>query len=94
MVENDGRFIGNWLYSTDLFDRATILRIAGHFAALLQSAVAQPNWRLSALEILSEDEKIQRGSQTKERKQSQLKKLITVAPKAVTLSLADKDGKE
>jgi hypothetical protein len=94
MVENDGRLIGNWLYSTDLFDRATILRMAGHFAALLQSAVAQPDSRLSALEILSEDEKLQRGSQTKERKQSQLKKLITVEPKAVTLSLADKNGKE
>ena len=94
MVENDGRLTGNWLYSTDLFDRETILRMAGHFARLLQSAVAQPDARLSALEMLTEDEKHQRGSQTKERKQSQLKKLMTIEPKAVSLSLADQDGKE
>ena len=34
-------------YSTDLFDAATIARLASHYRALLESAVAEPDRRLS-----------------------------------------------
>jgi hypothetical protein len=44
--------------------------------------------------MLTEDEKQQRGSQTKERKQSQVKKLTPIEPKAVSLSHAELEGKE
>ena len=93
MVEDDTGLTGNWLYSTDLFERATILRMASHFETLLRSAVADPDARLSALEVLSEEEKRQRGAEKKQRKQSQLKKLMNVEPKAVSLPRGD-TGKE
>jgi amino acid adenylation domain-containing protein len=49
-----------WLeYSTDLFEAATITRLAGHLRALLANAVAAPARRLSALALLSAVERQQ-----------------------------------
>jgi non-ribosomal peptide synthetase component F len=85
MVDGEDGLIGYWLYSTDLFDEKTILRMAGHFENLLGNAVAQPDTRLRSLEILSEDEKQQRDADKQQKKQSQLKKLLTSEPKAVSI---------
>ena len=38
--ERDGKFIGHFEYSTDLFDSATIERMTGHFQSLLEGVVA------------------------------------------------------
>jgi amino acid adenylation domain-containing protein len=46
-------------YSRDLFERATIERLAGHFARLLAEAVADPRRRLSELPRLSPEERQQ-----------------------------------
>jgi len=46
-------------YNTDLFDAATIKRMAGHFECLLQSLVANPGQRLSELQLLPEPERRQ-----------------------------------
>ncbi|HEX8964263.1 MAG TPA: amino acid adenylation domain-containing protein, partial [Rhodocyclaceae bacterium] len=43
-------------YSTDLFDAATIRRMAGHYANLLEAAVAEPDAGLSHLAMLGADE--------------------------------------
>ena len=45
-------------YNTDLFDRATIERMAGHFTTLLRGLVADPDKRLSELPLLTEAEKL------------------------------------
>jgi hypothetical protein len=94
MVEDENGLIGNWLYSSDLFEKSTILRMAGHFETLLRNVVAQPQTRLSALEILSENDKQQRDADQKQRKQSRLKQLMTLEPTAVNLSNVEPAGKE
>jgi amino acid adenylation domain-containing protein/non-ribosomal peptide synthase protein (TIGR01720 family) len=48
-----------WELSTDLFDPATVLRLAGHFETLLASAAAAPGLLLSRLELLSHAERHQ-----------------------------------
>ncbi|HMG56106.1 MAG TPA: condensation domain-containing protein, partial [Kofleriaceae bacterium] len=56
LEDRDGRFTG-WLeYASDLFDRATAERIAGHYARLLHSALDAPERPIHALELLSADE--------------------------------------
>src|SRR6185295_9235966 len=56
----EGRGLGGDLeYRTDLFDRATIVRLLGHFAALLRAAAAAPGERLSRLSLLSAEEERQ-----------------------------------
>ncbi len=42
-----------WRYDSDLFDRATVLRLAAHCATLLQGVVDNPGQRLSDLPLLA-----------------------------------------
>jgi acyl carrier protein len=86
MSDNGTDVCENWVYSTELFERGTILRMASHFENLLRHAVSMPDTRLSGLEMLSEKEKQQREAERAERKQSQRKKLMAVEPKAVNLA--------
>ncbi|MDQ3942418.1 MAG: amino acid adenylation domain-containing protein, partial [Actinomycetota bacterium] len=46
-----------WEYSTDLFEAATIERMGGHYQALLEGIVADPERRLSDLPLLTEAER-------------------------------------
>ena len=50
---------GHIEYSTDLFEAATIERLANHFRVLLKGIVARPEERLSQLPLLTEGEKRQ-----------------------------------
>jgi amino acid adenylation domain-containing protein len=88
MRENAKGMFQDWLYSTELFDRSTILRMASHFENLLGQALSHPETRLSALEMRNPEEIQQMEKEKTERKQSQRKKLIAVEPKAVPLGSA------
>jgi len=58
-VEMAQGLAGTWEYNTDLFDAATIARLAGHFHTLLTGIVAQPDQRLCDLPLLSPAERAQ-----------------------------------
>jgi amino acid adenylation domain-containing protein len=53
----DGCFAGGLNYNTDLFDEATVRRMARHFKRLLEAAVSNPDEQVSRLQMLSEDER-------------------------------------
>ncbi|HVG11011.1 MAG TPA: amino acid adenylation domain-containing protein, partial [Thermoanaerobaculia bacterium] len=53
LTETGGRLAGRWLYKTDLFDRTTAMRVAGHFRTLLEGIAAAPERRISELPLLS-----------------------------------------
>ena len=56
-LEDTGAAIqGSIEYNTDIFDSTTIGRMAAHFTTLLESAVADPERRLSQLRLLTEAE--------------------------------------
>lgn len=94
-MSDNGTEVGqNWVYSTELFDRSTILRMASHFENLLRHAVSKPDTRLSALEMRNLEEIRQLEEEKTERKQSQRKKLIAVEPKAVRLGTAERDKEQ
>jgi len=93
-MSDNGTEVGqNWVYSTELFERDTILRMASHFENLLRNAMASPDTRLSGLEMLSEKEKQRLETEKAQRKKSQRKKLMAVEPKAVTLAGERSDKK-
>ena len=48
-----------FVYNTDLFDRATIERMAGHYRMMLEGVAANPDQRLSELPLLTEAERHQ-----------------------------------
>ncbi|HLF25329.1 MAG TPA: amino acid adenylation domain-containing protein [Anaerolineae bacterium] len=59
IVELGNTFGGAFKYNLDLFDAATIARMAGHFQMLLTSIVADPDRRVSDLPLLTEAERHQ-----------------------------------
>ena len=67
MFETPDGLHTTWIYNTDLFDAATVARMAGHFETLLRSIVEQPDTQLNALEIFTEAE---RESRQREREQT------------------------
>jgi acyl carrier protein len=56
LVETGDRIAGSLEYNTDLFDAATIARMAGYLQNILESIVTQPDALVDDLELLSEQE--------------------------------------
>ena len=57
--EREGKYLGYIEYSTDLFNRDRIERMAGHFQTLLEAIVADPDQSIAVLPILTEAERHQ-----------------------------------
>ena len=57
--ERDGKLIGFFEYSTDLFNSATIARMAGHFQILSASIAADPDLSIARLPMLGAAERQQ-----------------------------------
>jgi non-ribosomal peptide synthetase component F len=52
LFETANGLTGGWEYNTDLFEAATIARMAGHYAALLEAIAANPARALSEFPLL------------------------------------------
>ena len=59
MIDNNNSLTGLLKFSTDLYEEATVARMASHFEVLLQGIVSNPNQRLSELPLLTSDERHQ-----------------------------------
>jgi amino acid adenylation domain-containing protein/non-ribosomal peptide synthase protein (TIGR01720 family) len=59
LVELDGEIGGSIEYNTDLFDRGTIERLSRNYLTVLESVLANPDEKLSALALMSESERRQ-----------------------------------
>ncbi|MFJ4866395.1 amino acid adenylation domain-containing protein [Streptomyces sp. NPDC088748] len=57
--EFDNALQAAFVYRTELFDSATMERMAGHFRALLEAVAAEPDQHISQLPMLSEQERHQ-----------------------------------
>jgi amino acid adenylation domain-containing protein len=57
MSESKEGLSGVFEYNTDLFDQTTVQRMAGHFEALLTALVDDPQQRVSALRLMTGDER-------------------------------------
>lgn len=73
-------------YKTDLFDRETIAGMLRQFETLLGSIVADPDARLSTLEIMSDIEKQQQLIEQSERAENRRRRFVNTNPKTFTLA--------
>jgi non-ribosomal peptide synthetase component F/acyl carrier protein len=78
MVERREGLAGSWHYSTDLFRPETIARATGHLVNLLERAAAQPEARLSEIEMVGREERELRERTGRERAESALGKLKSI----------------
>jgi non-ribosomal peptide synthetase component F len=76
MHESPQGLQGSFIYSTDLFDGATIKRLADCFGTLLQHIIEQPDDAVDALELYTEVEQQQRIMQKQERRISNIRELL------------------
>jgi surfactin family lipopeptide synthetase A len=71
---------GRLVYNTDLFDAATITRIAGHWQTLLQAIVTTPDLQIGLLPMLTAAEKAQlvewNNTQTEFRRDCSIHELV------------------
>ncbi|WP_080888220.1 non-ribosomal peptide synthetase [Nitrospira japonica] len=86
MEDTEEGLTGLWKYSTDLFEASTIAGLSDRFVTLLASIVAQPEARLSALEVLSHTEKESAMIESKQREDGKFKRFKSIQPKAVNLA--------
>src|SRR5262249_45394260 len=59
MEETENGFIGSFEYNIDLFEAASITRMAGHFNSLLEGIAVNPDKRRSELRVMSGAERHQ-----------------------------------
>ncbi|XUL85487.1 amino acid adenylation domain-containing protein [Streptomyces galilaeus] len=57
LVEDEGGLNGLFEYSSDLFDRATVARLADHLCRLAREAAADPDRPIGALPLLGDEER-------------------------------------
>jgi hypothetical protein len=57
LQETEGSLAGSFRYNADLFEPETISRMAEHFQSLLEGVVADPARPISAVPILTQDER-------------------------------------
>ena len=55
--QEGGELSGTLEYATALFDAETVERLAGHYVRVLEQLAAEPETRLSRLELMGEEEK-------------------------------------
>jgi alpha-ketoglutarate-dependent taurine dioxygenase len=83
-----GLFI-NWEYNTDIFEAGTIEKMAKRFGALVESIASSPETRISGLEMLNEEERMELSMVEKNREQNKLNRFKSVRVKAVGLPEGD-----
>jgi amino acid adenylation domain-containing protein len=59
MVERDGVFLCDWEYATDLFEAATIARLASHFEQVLHEVCRAPDTPVQHIALLTEADRAQ-----------------------------------
>ncbi|KJH70638.1 non-ribosomal peptide synthetase [Aliterella atlantica] len=85
VTEIDREIAATFCYKADLFDAATIARMAEHFQAILHSIVAHPDIRINNLDMFTNAEKEQKNMVETKQEASKLKKFIGIKPKSVKL---------
>jgi len=98
MAEANGQIAASFIYNTDLFDAATIKRLADHFQCLVEDILAHPSSRISELKVLSDGEYqqiVHEWNQTQAPYPSQaslhtlFEQQVERTPDAIALSFAD-----
>jgi alpha-ketoglutarate-dependent taurine dioxygenase len=85
MFETDQGTATTWIYNTDLFDDTTVARFARHFERLLANIAANPDARLSELDMLTDEERRRQTAEAARRQESNLQRLMGSRRRAVNL---------
>jgi acyl carrier protein len=84
VMETDQGLVGNWVYSTELFEATTIARMAELYQVVIEQATAKPSIRLTELLAAIADEDLQhRVTQHKQLQEKGSQRLKTAKRKSL-----------
>lgn len=86
ITEEQEAMWASWVYSADLFEEATIIRMQGHFETLLSSIVDRPDAPIDELEIRTESERSQQSINLAARRELNYSRFKSVKPRSIPLS--------
>lgn len=89
VLEGEAQLSALWQYKTELFNAATVARMAEHYESLLGSVVAQPAAQLDRLAMLNAEQKEQQVLVAGVARESKNRKLRSNRRRAVNLSQVD-----
>ena len=102
IYEENGEFHGAFKYNTDLFYEATIARMAGHYNALLEEIIEDPEAKVSKYNVLTKEERATilghwsggKGAfATDSSIHSLMEKAASQKPNSIALSVPYEDGR-
>jgi non-ribosomal peptide synthetase component F len=76
-----GEIVVRWSYDPELYGRERVERMQGHYERLLAGVVERPEAQLSALDMLTVEEKLEHAAKKQEREKSNAGKLRRVKRK-------------
>jgi amino acid adenylation domain-containing protein len=84
--QNEEGIGGTWVYNADLFDASTVERMTALYRVVLETAVANPEWKLSALtDALANAEQRYRADEHRHFLETSARKLKKIRRKAVEI---------
>jgi amino acid adenylation domain-containing protein len=86
ITEEQEAMWASWVYSANLFEEETIIRMHGHFETLLFSIAARPDAPIDELEILTESERSRQAINQAARREFNYSRFKSVKPRAIPLS--------
>jgi len=89
MHQRDQEIRGGWRYRTEVFEDATVLRLADQFTRLLASIATQPDARLGDLEIASDEELRERAARQQQRQDARSVRRRRASREGIDLSVVD-----
>jgi non-ribosomal peptide synthetase component F len=84
LLERDGKLWGTMTYNTEILDEETVRIMQVRYQTLLESIVNDPETRLSALEIISAEEKEEKLSRKQKRRETHVEKLKSIKRRSTT----------
>ena len=86
LSEENGRIVGNCVYSTDLFEASTVGRMLDRYLSLLVDVVARPDVRIETLQVRTDEERRKQAVKERARMASKFDQFMKIQPKTVNLS--------
>jgi acyl carrier protein len=86
VMERGGALYASWFYNTDLFEAATIRRLADRYATILEHVAEAPETLLGAIEIHSEAEKRELAEEQARKQEAEAQSVRSGRRKAIPLT--------
>jgi hypothetical protein len=85
MSESGDDLIGRWVYSTDLFERATVLEMISRFERLVEAASLHPDIPLGSIALAETEETERKEAELAQARELRARQLLFATPEEIEI---------